>query len=127
LGGILSERQGLYHQDASNLHLANGRFIGFFDLEMTRVGGATMQIASCLRLFDGQRPAWERFATGWARVVGQIPAPRRVLAAGHLLAWREISRYLSYDGTPGSGYNWASPADPQWYRNLLDGLGEMLS
>lgn len=126
LDGMLSEPQVLYHQDASNLHLADGRFEGFFDLEMTHVGGPTMQIASCLRLFDGQRRAWERFAAGWVRVTGQALDARRVLAAGHLLAWREICRYLSYDGTPGSGYDWASPADPQWYRELLDGLACML-
>jgi len=127
LDGILGEPRGLYHQDASNLHLADGRFEGFFDLEMTRVGGPTMQIASCLRLFEFRRRAWERFAAGWVRVTGQALDSRRVLAAGHLLAWREICRYLSYDGTPGSGYDWASPADPDWYRGLLDGLGEMLS
>ena len=34
--------------------------------------------------------------------------------------WREITRYMSYDGTPGSGFAWASPADPVWYRQAMD-------
>jgi hypothetical protein len=49
-----------------------------------------------------------------------------IAAAVHLLSWRVITRYMSYDGTPGSGYKWAKPADPARYRQLIDETEEML-
>ncbi len=39
---------------------------------------------------------------------------------------REISRYLSYDGTPGTGYDWATPADPTRYRQTIEGINALL-
>jgi len=55
------------------------------------------------------------FRAGWEAVTAESLGPgqrQATLAAYCLLQWREISRYLSYDGTPGTGYAWASPADP---------------
>jgi hypothetical protein len=30
-----------------------------------------------------------------------------------------ISRYMSYDGTPGTGFDWCEPADPSYYRDAF--------
>ena len=69
------------------------------------------------------------FCQGWESATG-VPLGsedrKAVAAASHLLHWREISRYLSYDGTPGSGYDWASPADPVAYRVALQAMEKML-
>jgi hypothetical protein len=117
-GRLLAEPRILYQQDP-NFHVQGGRFAGFFDLEMCVVGGASMQIASSLGILDHRREAWDRFRAGWEAVTG---APldheaRADAAAGrYLLGWREITRYLTYDGTPGTGAAWASPADPVRYR-----------
>jgi hypothetical protein len=122
LCGILSQPQVLYHQDPGNLHVQQGRFMGFFDLEMCRVGGAAMQLASSLGMLQGRRVGWECFRQGWEDATGtplSLDDLRAATAASHLLHWREISRYLSYDGTPGSGYTWAGPADPAAYRRSI--------
>jgi len=52
-----------------------------------------------------------------------LPAAREAYGE---MAWREISRYLSYDGTPGSGYAWASPADPAAYRKSMEAAEDLL-
>ena len=41
--------------------------------------------------------------------------------------WREISRYLSYDGTPGLGCAWASPADPVAYHKSMEAAERLLT
>jgi hypothetical protein len=130
LSSILAQPRGLYHQDAGNLHVERGRFVGFFDLEMCRVGGAAMQLASSLGMLQERQDGWVRFRAGWEEVSG---APlgcgdrMAALAASHLLHWREISRYLSYDGTPGSGYAWASPADPVAYHRSMEAAERLLT
>ncbi len=129
LPGILAQPRVLYHQDVSNLHVAHGRFVGFFDLEMCRVGCAAMQLGSALRMLEEDPEAWASFAAGWEVGTGQAldeATTRAAAAVAHLLSWREISRHLSYDGTPGSGYEWAGPEDPGWHRARLEGAEAML-
>lgn len=129
LDTILSQPRVLYDQDVGNHRVQQGRFIGFYDLEMCRVGCAAMQLASSVGMLGGSRAAWERFRAGWEGATG---APlsleeRRAAAAGqHLLCWREITRYLSYDGTPGTGFAWANPADPVRYRKSIEEAADML-
>jgi hypothetical protein len=129
LTGILSQPRILYHQDVGNLNVRRGRFMGFYDLEMCRVGCASMQLGSSLGMLGGERAAWEPFCEGWEAATGVPlgPEARRAAAAvSHLLSWREISRYLSYDGTPGSGYAWARPADPVRYSASIEEVERML-
>ena len=129
LDHILSQPRILYHQDVSNLHVQQGSFMGFFDLEMCRVGCEAMQLASALGMLEGERAAWEPFREGWERTIGQPLSPddlSATTAANHLLHWREVCRYLSYDGTPGTGYDWASPADPVRYRRSIEAVADML-
>jgi hypothetical protein len=129
LASILARPRVLYHQDPANLHVWQGRFMGFFDLEMCRVGCAAMQLASSIGMLEGKKRAWEPFREGWEMATGRSLGPgdlQAALAANHLLHWREISRYLSYDGTPGSGYDWASPVDPVRYRRSIKGVASML-
>jgi hypothetical protein len=120
----------LYHQDVSNLHVLNGRFVGFLDLEMCRVGCAAMQVASALNMLNGEQTAWEPFRAGWEAATGEplgLERRQATLAAYSLLQWREISRYMSYDGTPGTGYTWASPADPARTRALIQAAQTILN
>lgn len=126
LPSIFSEPRCLYHQDAGNLHVANGRFMGFFDLEMCRVGCPAMQLASSGMFSDVS--AWERFREGWESVAGKLTGGqmRAACAGQHLLGWREITRYMSYDGTPGTGYSWADPADPARYRSGIECVNRVL-
>jgi hypothetical protein len=122
LAGILSQPRVLFHQDAANLHIADGRFAGFFDLEMCRVGCAAMQLASSLRILEGDDAGWE---AGACTRLSESNL-RAAVAAWHPLSWREICRYLSYDGTPGTGFAWASPADPVRYRRSIEAIRNML-
>ena len=119
---LYAQPRVLYHQDVSNLHVKDGRFVGFFDLEMCRAGCAAMQLAAALGMLEGEQTAWQPFRVGWEAAAGEPLTPEQrqaTLAAYCLLQWREITRYLSYDGTPGTGYAWASPADPAQYRALI--------
>lgn len=130
LDSILSQPRILYHQDVSNLHVQGGRFMGFFDLEMCRVGCAAMQLASAMGMLENAPTAWEPFREGWKRTTGQplALADLNAAAAAHqLLQWREICRYLSYDGTPGTGHDWASPADPVRYCQAIEAVAGMLN
>ena len=125
---ILREKQNLYHQDAANLHVENGRFMGFFDFEMSRVGGVSMQLASCLGMLGARSETWQSFREGWEAATGLtlgLTARATASAAFQLLGWREITRYLSYDGTPGSGFPWAGPADPLWHRERFQAVAAM--
>jgi hypothetical protein len=129
LPGILAQPAVLYHQDVGNLHVQQGRFMGFFDLEMCRVGCAAMQLGAAVGHFeDGDEDGWPSFREGWESATGgalRAADLRAALAAKHLLHWREISRYMSYDGTPGTGYAWADPADPARYRAAMEAVGRM--
>jgi aminoglycoside phosphotransferase len=129
LDGVYAQPRVLYHQDVSNLHVQGGRFRGFFDLEMCRVGGRAMQLAAAVSMFRGQEKGWDLFCAGWEEATGIALDQRErhaIAAAHHLLRWREITRYLSYDGTPGSGYAWASAADPAVYRRAMQDLERLL-
>lgn len=121
--GILAERPRLYHQDVGNLHVQAGRFMGFYDLEMCRVGCASMQLGSMMEYIEREPAVWQPMREGWEAGVGYLldePRLLRALAVHHLLCWRVISRYMSYDGTPGSGYPWAEAADPVWCRRSIE-------
>lgn len=129
LKGILSQPRILYHQDAGNFHVQQGNFMGFFDLEMCRVGCVAMQLASSPAVFDGDEENWESFRKGWEAATGKLLGPDDLKAAAagqQLLCWRVICRYMSYDGTPGTGYAWATPADPVEYRMRIESAQRML-
>jgi hypothetical protein len=130
---ILAQPAVLYHQDVGNLHVQHGGFMGFFDVEMCRVGCAAMQLGSALgfdeHFDDGGAAGWPPFREGWEtateRPLGTADL-RAAWAARLLLEWRVISRYLSYDGISGTGYPWASPADPVRCRTSLEAIENMI-
>ena len=126
---ILAQPRVLYHQDVANLHVQQGRFEGFFDLEMCRVGCAAMQLGAALGMVEAGHAAWAFFREGWEAGTGMPLTPRDAAAAGaarQLLGWREISRYISYDGTPGTGFEWADPPDPARYRSSFEAADGLL-
>ena len=126
---ILAQPRVLYHQDVANLHVLHGRFMGFFDLEMCRVGCAAMQLGSALGMVEAGHAPYAVFRAGWEEGTGDPLTPRDAMAAGaarQLLGWREISRYMSYDGTPGAGFDWAQPADPARYRRSFEATDGLL-
>jgi hypothetical protein len=126
---MLAEPSTLYHQDVSNFYVRNGRFQRFFDLEMCRVGTPMMQLGSSLLMMSERRDGWSQFKAGWQDALGRPLASRELRAAvgfNSVMQWRVISRYMSYDGTPGTGFAWASPADPDRTRKKLEDVREMV-
>ncbi len=99
---ILSQPRLLYHQDALNMHFAASCFVGFFDLEMCRIGTEAMQIGSLWHIFVTQGN-WAAFAQGYADITGRtlgavdLEAGR---AFAHFLVWRYISHYGDWHGEP---------------------------
>ena len=103
--------------------------MGFFDLEMCRVGCAAAQLGSALFMGGRENDTWDLFLEGWEDAVGgplSLAQRRAAAAFSHFLNWRWISRYLSYDGTPGTGFHWADPAEPMWHRKEIVAANEML-
>ena len=97
---------------------------------MCRAGCAAMQLGAAFGLLEGNLAAWEWFRKGWQQGTGQdltYESIQAAAAARYLLGWREICRYMSYDGTPGTGYSWASPANPQTYYKHFEAVGEILA
>ena len=65
LDAIFAQPRILYHQDIGNSHVHNGKFTGFFDLEMCRVGTAAMQLGIATCLFQPHGKGWDAFSEGW--------------------------------------------------------------
>lgn len=99
---ILGQPRLLYHQDALNVHFLDYRCSGFFDLEMCRVGTASMQIGSLWWLLVTQK-LWDDFAQGVAEVTGRALSAEDFAASrafAHFLVWRYIADYGDWHGTP---------------------------
>ncbi|MEZ4868860.1 MAG: phosphotransferase [Caldilineaceae bacterium] len=102
LAYILRQPRLLYHQDAMNMHFAGSRFVGFFDLEMCRVGTEAMQLGSLWQIFAGY-DAWTGFAEGFANTTGRTLTAHDVEAGrafAHFMVWRYISDYGEWQGEP---------------------------
>ncbi len=127
---IYAQPRTLYHQDPGNHSFYAQRFSGFFDLEMCRVGGTAMQLAYCAVMFGASQTAWQHFVSGWeSAIASELGAidNQAIAAAVHLMCWRIITRYMSYDGTPGSGFAWADAADPDYFRKQIDDIEAMFA
>ncbi|MCC6458569.1 MAG: phosphotransferase [Caldilineaceae bacterium] len=93
---ILRQKRLLYHQDAMNMHFYKGAFMGFFDLEMCRVGTEAMQIGSLWNFF-ALHGEWSAFAQGFAVASGR-QLDEHDLAAGRAFAHFLVWRYASHSG-----------------------------
>ncbi|MDP6041780.1 MAG: hypothetical protein QGG64_24750 [Candidatus Latescibacteria bacterium] len=125
---LFSQPRILYNQDPGNHVLAPKRFMGFFDLEMCYVGCEAMQLGSMLNMLDGNKDAWQAIRQGFETEAKKSLTPedlKAIAAMYHLLCWRVISRYMTYDGT-GTGQEWTSPANPQEYRKKIESIEAML-
>ena len=99
---ILAQPRLLYHQDAMNVHFADNRFTGFFDLEMCKVGTEAIQIGSLWWLIVTYG-VWDAFAEGFAESAGRGLGSQDFAAAqafAHFLVWRYISDYGDWHGEP---------------------------
>jgi len=99
---MLRQPRLLYHQDALNMHFAASRFVGFFDLEMCRVGVAAMQVGAMWRIFTDYGN-WTDFAAGFVGQAGRELTKAELemsRAFAHFMAWRSISDYGDWHGEP---------------------------
>lgn len=129
LNTLFSQPRILYNQDPGNHCIKPGQFVGFFDLEMCYVGCEAMQLGSMLNFLDGNRDWWQAVRQGFETETNRTLTSddlKAMAAMYHLLCWRVISRYMSYDGTPESGVDWANPADPIEYRNKIESVEKKL-
>jgi hypothetical protein len=97
---LLGQPRLLYHQDALNVHFADNRCTGFFDLEMCRVGTVAMQIGSLWRII-ATYGLWDAFVQGFADGTGSRLGAQELAASrafAHFMLWRSISEYGDWHG-----------------------------
>ena len=99
---LLSQPRRLYHQDAGNMLCAGGRLVGFFDLEMCRVGTLPIQIG-CLTGKMRHLDCWQAFINGFESKSGE-PLGKDVLLAAwawnHFMTWRYLTTQVDRDRLP---------------------------
>jgi phosphotransferase family enzyme len=97
------ERQFLFHEDIWNLRVDGDRFVGFYDLEMCRLGTESMQLGVALELCGPDRLDWGHLQRGYEAEVGHhLEEADRIaaLAMNHLYHWIRVCRWGEWDGDP---------------------------
>jgi hypothetical protein len=100
---IAGERQLLYHEDIWNLRVDGDRFLGFYDLEMCRVGTQSMQLGVAVELCGPGRLEWRHLQRGYEVEAGRRLAPAdllAVLAMNHFYHWIRACRWGHWNGDP---------------------------
>ena len=103
---VAAQRPILFHEDVHNLTVAGGRFVGFYDLEMCRLGTEAMQLGVALRLCAAGPLSWPRLLGGYERQTGRQLDPRdatAALAMHHFYHWIRICRWGLWDGSASAG------------------------
>jgi hypothetical protein len=107
LAGLPGQRRVLFHEDIANLRTAGARFLGFYDLEMCRLGREAMQLGVALGLCGSAGLRWPVLLEGYAAQTAPgrrggppLPEPPAVLAMHHLYHWQRICRWGEWDGDP---------------------------
>jgi len=94
--------------------VAGDRFVGFYDLEMCRLGTEAMQLGVGLRLCAAGPLSWPQLLAGYGSQTGQRLEARDVsaaLAMHHFYHWVRICRWGTWDGHPDAGGHRAAAAD----------------
>lgn len=100
---VANESPILFHEDVSNLTVHDGVFVGFYDLEMCRLGTASMQLGVALNLCVAGPLSWPRVWSGFTRRLGGTWSEEDSLAAlamHHFYHWIRICRWGLWDGDP---------------------------
>ena len=100
LSNLLAPPYRLYHQDAGNLLYAGDQLVGFFDLEMCRVGTLPIQIGCVIGIISGLN-GWDAFVRGFRTASGQTLGNYELECArawDHFMVWRYVSHYGDWVG-----------------------------
>lgn len=88
-------REVLFHEDMSNTRIHEGRFAGFFDLEMCRHGIEHQLLAAGTCFCGAERLPWRELLAGYGESTGRSMTTRddqrTILAMCHLYAWSRAS------------------------------------
>jgi hypothetical protein len=124
LDGFDHQRRVLFHEDVANLRTDGARFVGFYDLEMCRLGTEAMQLGVALGLCG--RPAglaWPALVAGYGAAAGRPPGAEdqvTALAMHRLYHWIRVCRWGAWDGDPAAtDLRRASEADAGWHRRAM--------
>ena len=97
---LLAPPYRLYHQDAGNLLYGGDQFVGFFDLEMCRVGTLAIQIG-CVMGTVRELDCWSSFVRGFHSLTDLAPGEEELASArawSHFMVWRYVSQYGEWRG-----------------------------
>jgi len=123
LPSIGLRRRCLFHEDIANLKIDQGRFAGFFDLEMCRAGTDMMQLGVGLQCCGPGRLSWRFFKRGFEDGAGQVLTSddlHSAVAMHHLYAWLRICRWGWWDGDPAQlGHLRDSESEIAYWRTFL--------
>ena len=90
---IAGHRQMLFHEDVFNARSEGARFIGFYDLEMCRLGTEYMQLGVATRLCGPQMLSWSHMVGGFEASQGKVFDEEdftAILAMGHFYSLQRV-------------------------------------
>lgn len=98
----------LFHEDIPNFCVAQGRFQGFYDLEMVRIGTEALQLGVALDLCRNQQSGeewmgWSDFLQGYQATTGRTLSTtdfQALLAMNHFYYHIRLCRWGKWDGDP---------------------------
>lgn len=126
LEGFERQRHVLFHQDIANLRADRERFVGFYDLEMCRLGTEAMPLGAALGLCGPAGLEWPALLDGYEAQTAPgrgapLPDALAVLAMHHLYHWQRICRWGAWEGDPNAvALRRASEADAGVHRRAMD-------
>jgi len=109
----------LFHEDIRNMIAHRGTFVGFYDLEMCRLGTEAMQLGVAVRLCKKQEwhsycLDWKRFIDGYQRVIERELAEEdflSILAMSHFYHHIRVCRWAQWDGDPTQEHHMRASSD----------------
>jgi hypothetical protein len=113
------QRHIFFHEDIWNLRVDATRFLGFYDLEMCRLGTESMQLGVAVELCGPGRLEWGHLQRGYEAEVGRSLEDANllaVLAMNHFYHWIRVCGWGEWDGDPAhTDHRRASTEDADHY------------
>ena len=99
---VKKQKSVLFHEDINNMAIYGGKFQGFYDLEMCRLGTVEMQIGVALNMCIAKKINWKSLIRGFeSKTANKLKLEDHIsiLAMNHFYHLIRICRWGDWDGT----------------------------